>query len=118
MKAHRGRTRKVMGNEQFLRGMWYFALERAGARTIPADAAREDQEGIQGQRQQESPFRDVLEQVKRSADADCGPQMMRRGYLAMKNGSWEDFKEEYRKGGKSCEWTFDRIREVRERCKG
>ena len=29
----------------------------------------------------------------------------------MKNGSWEDFKEKYRKGRNSCEWTFERIRE-------
>ena len=40
-KAHRGTFWNVMGNEQFLRGMWeYFTLGRAGARTIPADAAR------------------------------------------------------------------------------
>ena len=41
-------------------------------------------------RRDTTPFKEVLEQVKRSADADCGPQMMRRGYL--KNGGWEDFK--------------------------
>ena len=38
--------------------------------------------------------------LKKIADAHCGPQMMRRGYLAMKNGSWEDFEEVYRKEGK------------------
>ena len=48
----------------------------------------EIQEGIQGQWQRESPLKEVLEQVKISADADCGPQMMRRGYFARKNGSW------------------------------
>ena len=106
-KAHRGRIWTMMGNEQLLCGMWdYFTLEREGARKILADAAWEQQEGIQGQCQQESPFREVLEQVKRSADADSGPQMMRRGYFAMKNVSWGDIKEEYRKEGKSCEWTF------------
>ena len=115
-KAHRARRWKVMGNEQFLRGMReYFTLERAGARKIIADAAREKQEGIHGQWQQESPFTEVLEQVKRSADVDSGSQMMRRGYLAMKNGSWEDCKEGYRKEGKSCEWTFERIREACEK---
>ena len=93
-KAHRGRIWKVMGNEQFLRGMWeYFTLKRADAKKILEDDSREKQEGKQGQWQQESPFKEVLEQVKRSADTGCGPQMMRRGYLAMKNGSWEDFKE-------------------------
>ena len=44
-----------------------------------------------------------------------GPQMMRRGHFAMKNGSWEDFKERYRKEGTSSEWTFERIREAFEK---
>ena len=56
----------------------YLTLETAGARTILADVAREKQEGKQGQWQQESPFKEVLEQIKRSADTDCGPQTMRR----------------------------------------
>ena len=91
-KAHRGRIWKVMGTEQFLRGMWwYFTLERVGARKILADAAEEKQEGIQGQLQQESPFKEVLEQVRRSADTDCGPHRMRRAYIAMKHGNWESF---------------------------
>ena len=115
-KAHRGTIWKVMGNEQLIRGMWeYFTLERTEVRKILAEASREKQEGIQGQWQQETAFREVLEQVKKSADADCGPEMMRRGYLAMKNGRWEDFKERYRKEGKSSEWTLERVRESHEK---
>ena len=89
-KAHRGRIWKVVGNEQFLRGMQeHFTLERAWTRKILADAAHS------GGR---NPIKnEVLEQVKRSAGADCGPQMMRRGHLAMKNGRWEKLKERYRK---------------------
>ena len=56
-----------------------------------------------------------MEQVERRADTDSGPQTMRRGYLAMKSGSWQSFKEEYRKEGKLCEWTFERIREACEK---
>ena len=60
--------------------------------------------------------REVLEQVKRNADTDCGSQLMRRGYLAMKNGSWEEFKERYRgKKKKSSEWTLERMREAYEK---
>ena len=96
------------GSEQFLRGMWErFTLKRTGARKILADAAQEKQEGKQGQWQQESPFKEVLEQVKRSADTDCGPQTMRRAYIATKHGNWWSYKEEYRKEGKLCEWTFE-----------
>ena len=40
-KAHRGRIWKVMGGEQFLRGMWeYITLKKAGPIKISADAAR------------------------------------------------------------------------------
>ena len=39
-----------------------------------------------------SPCKEVLEQVKRSADKDCGHQTMRRAYSAMKLGNWEFFR--------------------------
>ena len=42
-------------------------------------------------------YKEVLEQVKRSADTDCGPQTMRRAYIAMKHGNWESSEEEDRK---------------------
>ena len=48
-KAHRGRVWKIMGNEQFINGMWkYFTLRRAEAKKILEDAARDRQEGMQG----------------------------------------------------------------------
>ena len=54
------------GNEQFICGMWeYFTLKRAEANKILDDAARERQEGIQGQWQQESLFREFLGGVQR-----------------------------------------------------
>ena len=46
---------------------------------------------MQGRWQHESPFKEVLEQVKRSADTDCGPHTMRRAYSAVKLGNWESF---------------------------
>ena len=77
-----------------------------------ADAAQEKQQGIQCQWQQESPNKDVLEQVTRNADTDCNAQTMRRAYNAQKSGNWEGFKEEFRKEGKLCEWTFQRLQEA------
>ena len=93
-KAHRGRLWKVFGSEQLLHGIWeYFTLKRVWARNLPADAAQEKQEGKQGRSVATgvSPFKEVLEQVKRSADTDCGPQTMRHAYAAMKLGNWEKF---------------------------
>ena len=40
---------------------------------------------------------------------------MRRAYFAMKHGNWEDFKEEFWKEGKLCEWTSERICEACEK---
>ena len=51
------------------------------------------EEGIQEQLQQESLFREVLEQVRGNVDMGCGAQMMRIGNIAIRDGSWEEFKE-------------------------
>ena len=105
-----------MENEQFIRGMWeYFTLKRAEAKKILEDASRERQEGIQGQWQQESPFREVLEQVRRNVDIGCDAQMMRKGCIALRDGSWEEFKEGCREKEKSSEWTLEKIREAYEK---
>ena len=77
-----------------------------------ADASQEKQEGIQGRWQQESPFKEILEQVKGNSDTDCNTQMMRRAYNAKQLGNWESFKEECRKEGKLCGWTVERLQEV------
>ena len=83
--------------------MWeYFTLKRAWEKKILADAAQEKQEGIQGQWQQESPFKEVLEQAKRNADTDCNAQIMCRAYNAKKSGNWESFTEELRDNCKLC----------------
>ena len=87
-KAHRGRLWKFFGREQFLRGMWeYFSFKRAWARKIFVDAAQEKQEGLQGQWEQESPFNEVLEQVKRHVDTACNAQIMRRAYMQRSRAS-------------------------------
>ena len=81
-KAHRGRMWKIMESEQVFRAVWeYFTLKRAEAKNILEDAARERREGIHGQRQQESLFSEILEQVRGNVD---GPHMMRKGFLAMR----------------------------------
>ena len=74
-KAHRGRVWKTVGNEQFISGMWeYFTLKGAEAKKILEDAAREWQEGVKGQWQQESPFREVLEQIRGNVVFDVAPK--------------------------------------------
>ena len=48
-KAHRGRIWRMMGHEQFTRGVWeYFTLKCAEARKFRDDGARERQEGTHG----------------------------------------------------------------------
>ena len=90
----------------------YFTIKRAWPKKVLADAGEEKQEGIQGQWQQESPLKEVLEQVKGNSDTDCNAQMMRRAYNAGKSGNWESFKEEFQEKGKRSEWTCERLQEA------
>lgn len=90
----------MMWTEHFLRGMSeYFTLERTGAK--------------QGQWEQESPVRKVLQQIQRSADTDCSHKTMRQGFLAMKDR--EESKESCEKEKKATESTFEKIREAHEK---
>ena len=96
--------------------MWeYFTLERAEVREILADASLEKQQGIQGQWQQESPFRDVLEQAKRNAvfqnDASRLPCNEERQLGIIQRKIQERIE-------KSSEWTLERTREACEKGKG
>ena len=87
-KAYRRGNVENIGNEQFIRGRREcFTLRRAEAKNILEDATRERQEGIQGQWQQESPFREILEHVRGNVDMGCGLQMMRKGFFA--NKGWQ-----------------------------
>ena len=92
-------------------GVTSLLIGQMQGRLIPANATL----GKQSQWQQEPPFKEALEQIKRSADTDCGPQTILRTYIAMKHGIWEIFAEEHRKEGKLCEWTLERIREAYEK---
>ena len=44
--------------------------------------------------------------------------MMRQGYLAMRHGIWEEFKERYRKEKKSSEWTLASFLPLPSKCGG
>ena len=90
----------------------YFTLKK-GMGKEDGSGRRSRKTRKQGQWQHESPFKDVLEQVKRSAD--CGPQTMRRAYSEMTLGGWESLQEECRKEGKLCEWIFDRLHQAYEK---
>ena len=93
-KAHRGITWKIIAHEEFTHGMWaHFTLKRAEAKEILEDAARERQEGIQGQWQQASPFREVLEQARGTVETGCSAQIMRGSFIAKRDDSWEEFRK-------------------------
>ena len=79
------------------------------------EGEKERQAGIQGQRQQESPAREYLGQMKCCNDTDCTQRMMRHGFFALKSGEWEDNKNTFRNEVKVAEWAFDRIKEAPEK---
>ena len=55
-------------------------LKATWAKAVLADAEKQKQEGIQGKWQFESPFKEVLEQIKKSIDMSCNAHLMRRAY--------------------------------------
>ena len=48
-------------------------------------------------------------------DMGCSSEVDRKGYVAMRDSRWEDFKEECRVQGKSSEWAPGTIREAYEK---
>ena len=82
-------------------------MENDGERAISAHEER--QAGMQGQWQQESPAREYLEQVKCCHDTDCNESMMKKGFTASKNETWEEYKETFKEKMKASERAFDKI---------
>ena len=41
--------------------------------------------------------------------------MMKKGFTALKSGTWEEFEETFRKEMKATDWAFDRIKEAFEK---
>ena len=38
--------------------------------------------------------------------------MMKKGFTALKNGTWEEYKETFKEKMKASEWAFDRMKEA------
>ena len=90
-KEYRGRMWTMMEKEPYLRGRWeHFSCERSKAKKFRQLADEEKQAGLEGQWQQESPAKEYLEQVKFCHDTDCNESMMKKGFTALKNGTWEE----------------------------
>ena len=103
----------MTGKEPYLPGMWeHCSCERSKAKRFRQLADEEKQAGTQGQWQRESPAREYLEQVKCCHDTDCDESMMKKGFTALKNGTWEERKDIFRRKMKASEWAFDMIKEA------
>ena len=82
--------------------MWeHFSCERSKAKKYRQLADEEKQAGIQGQWQQESPAKEYLQQVKCCHDTDCNESIMKKGFIALKNGTWEEYKNAEPQNGRS-----------------
>ena len=61
------------------------------------EQAEEDQQaGIQGQWQVESPAKEYLEQVNCCDDTDCTDRVMKQGFVAVRKGDWEEYNNIFR----------------------
>ena len=85
--------------------------QKRRAKAVLADAETEKQEGIQGKWQMESPFREVLEQIKKSSDVSCNAYLVRRAHYAGKSGDWEGCQKAHRDKGESSEWACIKVEE-------
>ena len=84
--------------------MWeHFSSERLKVKKFRLLADKERQAGIQGQWQQEPPAREYLEQVKCCHDTDCNESMIKRGFISLKNETWEEFQETFKEKMKASE---------------
>ena len=100
-KAYRGRMWKMMEKEPYLCGMWeHFSCERSKAKKVRQLADEEKQAVIQGQW---PPARDYSEQVKCCHDTDCNESVVKNGFTALKNGTWEEHKETFMEKMKASE---------------
>ena len=113
-KAHRGRIWNVMGNEQLIRGMWEYVTLKKGQKENRFWKMRrgrgKKEYKVSGNRNPLSErFWSKSEEVWMW---DVVHQMMRKGYLAVRDGRWEELKERYREVEKLSEWSPERIREA------
>ena len=53
--------------------------------------------------------------VKCCNNADCTHRMIKQGFIALKRGDWEEYKNTFRKEVKVSEWAFDRIEKAFEK---
>ena len=93
----------------------FFSLKRAEAKRD--DAAREKQEGMQGQWQQESPFREVLEQARRNEDMGCSSEVVRKNQRRLLRGKSSELapgtiREAYEKVVKEEAGRLGIVREI------
>ena len=87
---------------------------KAVSRRMPRKKGKQEYKASREYLEQEA-SREYLEQVKCCNDTDCTPRMMKRAFLALKEGSWEEYKNIFRTEVKATEWAFDRIKEAFEK---
>ena len=95
------------GKRKYTREMWEnYCRERLRETSFREDAEKERQAGIQGQWQHDSPTKEYLERVKCCNDTECTHRMMKRAFLALKGGDWEEYESTFRTKLKATEWAL------------
>ena len=81
------------GNSRVVCGSILLSKEQR-QRGIRDDAAREKQEGMQGQWQQGSPFKIILKRARRNEDVGCSSEVLQKGFFAIRDSRWERFQKQ------------------------
>ena len=70
-----------------------FAIKKAWARSVLADAENARQLGTDGRWQHEAPYEEELELLPHSTDLCFGDWLMRQAHIAVKSVDWTNYLE-------------------------
>ena len=92
--------------------MWErFTLNKAWTRSGLAEADKERQNGTDGDWQQENPYKEELELVRRSSEFCFEGILMRRACEAVKPGDWKNYLEVFFKDDRLSMWARVKVRD-------
>ena len=88
-KSSRAKLWAAFGVDQLLRSMWErFAIENAWTRSVLSDADNVRQNGTDGRRQHEPPYKEELDLLRHCTDLRFGSALTSQAYDVVKSGGW------------------------------
>ena len=111
-KAIRGKLWAACGIEQLVRRVRErFAIKKAVARSVSADAENARQLGTDGRWQHEMPYKQELELLRHSTDLCFGDWQMRQAHITVMSVDWTNYLEVFSGNDKLSALTSAKVKE-------